>query len=158
MCHPGGAVEWNERGPGAAVCAQAVFVASSNTDGSVWSNPVATPLPNSNSAQQACRLPSGNVAVVFDNSRSGRWPLSIAVTSDSGRTFPWVRDLEPAGGPALSPISNSGGEYSYPSLVCMPTGVIHLSWTHLREKVRYMRITEAWLYERGGTYGQFRAQ
>jgi hypothetical protein len=48
------------------------------------------------SAAQAVALPSGKVAIVFVNSvRAHRWgPMSVALSSDHGKTWPWVRDLE----------------------------------------------------------------
>jgi hypothetical protein len=43
-------------------------------------------------------LASGTLCVAFNNLRGDkrRFPLSLALSEDGGRSWPWVRDLEPA--------------------------------------------------------------
>ena len=106
-------------------------------------------------------LPSGRVALVFNNWNGlQRWPLTIAVSDDGGATFPWVRDLLPDGGGASTgtdPKTSDGQEYSYPSIVVAPgSPVVRVSWTWRRQSVRYVEITENWIYGPGGSLGQYR--
>ena len=133
-----------------------VYRATSLDAGWTWSTPTRTGLPNSNSGLQAALLPSGRVALVFNNwnGQAQRWPLTIALSADGGVTFPWMRDLTPDGGACSSPgLTPSSGEYSYPSIAVGAGGTIHVSWTWLRLYIRYAQISEAWVLGPGGTFG-----
>ena len=107
-------------------------------------------------------LASGNIAIIFNNLRGdgARWPLSIALSSDEGKTWGWVRDLEPdgtgGGDDEGGEDAASMGEYSYPSLVEHPPGTIHVSYTFRRETVRYCRLTEDWIKSGPGTVGKYK--
>lgn len=160
--------------------ADAVYKSYSDDDGETWSEPEKTQLPNNNSGVQAAMLASGNVAILFNNLRGdhGRWPLSAALSADEGDSWGWVRDLEPEGGGGrggggggrgggggggggggeenLDEAAGALGEYSYPSLVEHPPGVIHVSYTFRRETVRYCRISEAWIKAGPGTAGLYK--
>lgn len=164
--------------------ADAVYKSYSDDDGETWSEPEKTQLPNNNSGVQAAMLASGTIAIVFNNLRGdhGRWPLSVALSTDEGYTWGWVRDLEPERGRGGGGGDGSGGgeggggggggeeggeerldeeaggmgEYSYPSLVEHPRGVIHVSYTFRRETVRYCRISEAWIRAGPGTIGLYK--
>lgn len=84
-----------------------VYVSRSDDDAFSWSSPERTPLPNPNSGVSAAvLLPSGWVALAFNNAQgtSGpRWPLTVAVTADEGRTFTWAKDIFPAD-PGVGPL------------------------------------------------------
>mmetsp|Transcript_29418 Transcript_29418/g.94184 ORF Transcript_29418/g.94184 Transcript_29418/m.94184 type:complete len:181 (+) Transcript_29418:370-912(+) len=65
-----------------------VYAASSGDGGTSWSPPLATVIPNNNAGIEAMALASGAVAIVFNNARRGRTPLSIALSKDGGGTWP----------------------------------------------------------------------
>jgi predicted neuraminidase len=77
-----------------------------------------------------------------------RAPLTLAVSADDGRTWPWKRNLEVGDGYCMT--NNSADkrnrEYSYPSIVATVDGTIHIAYTVFRQKIRYARVDEAWVH------------
>ena len=90
--------------------------------------------------------------------------LTCGARKQSERSFSsllgrWVRDLEPEGGGDGGDVDEEApgmGEYSYPSLVEFPAGVVHVSYTFRRETVRYCRISEKWITQGPGTAGLYK--
>eukprot|EP00873_Tetraselmis_striata_P029234 jgi/Tetstr1/449498/TSEL_036588.t3 len=129
-----------------------VYYSSSEDDGRTWKSPKPTGLPNNNKAVMAALLPSGALALVFTNSNSWarKHPISIALSTDGGKSWPVVRDLQAwfhKGG------CQRGCEYSYPAMVWSPgrcespgvadsagKGALHLSYTYSRRPVRRIAI------------------
>lgn len=114
-------------------------------DGLTWTFPLETNLPSLNDDFSCAYLPNGNFVVVFNNlamrtiSRkdclsqykdecpgSGAPPLSVALSSDGGLTWPYVKDLQ---------LFFQGPEYSFPSVTADASGRIHVvfSWSACRE-------------------------
>lgn len=137
---------------------------SHSSDGCHWSAPVATQLPNNNASIQAIRLADGHLVMVFNNTQAGttrdnprtasRKIVSVALSTDNGKTWPWVRDmqsgLEP---PAFRPGEDE--EYAYPTVVQSPDGVIRVAFTFRRETIKYMTFKEDWIKD-GSTDGVFK--
>ena len=82
---------------------------SRSTDGVTWSEPSARVLPNNNASIQAATLPSGAIAIVFNHFSANddpdtptwpkrRYPLTIALSEDGGRTWPYMRHVDPGDG------------------------------------------------------------
>jgi predicted neuraminidase len=105
-----------------------ICVADSFDDGRNWT--VATPigLPNPNSGIDAVCLSGLGVVLVFNNSVCKRTPLDLAIGGD-GEHFRVFFRLE-----------GQNGEYSYPALVEGQDGVLHLTYTWNRKRIRYVRI------------------
>jgi predicted neuraminidase len=76
-----------------------------------------------------------------------RAPLSIAISEDDGRTWPYRRDLEVGDGFCLTNNSKEAKnrEYSYPSIKQTPDGNIHVAFTYFRQRIKYVRIDEEWV-------------
>jgi predicted neuraminidase len=76
-----------------------------------------------------------------------RAPMTIAISEDGGRTWPHRRDVETGDGFCMTNNSKEklNRELSYPSIVQTPDGALHLAYTHFRQAIRYVRLTEAWL-------------
>lgn len=98
----------------------------------------------------AATEPQGAVAAASD-SRKAFWgapraPLSIALSRDGGRTWPHKRDLEVGDGFCMTNNSQEkrNRELSYPSLV-EADGFIHVAFTYFRQRIKYVRLTEAWI-------------
>lgn len=145
---------------------------SESTDGIHWSAPSPTVLPNNNASIQAAALADGAIVMAFDNTRGPkaekvpqtgpRVPLSLALSSDGGITWKYVRDLEvPAsvkvrdaskGVPAIN-LPNSE-EYSYPSVLQLPDGSILATYTYRREAIKAVRVSEEWIRQ-GKTVGVY---
>jgi predicted neuraminidase len=78
-----------------------------------------------------------------------RAPLSIAISEDGGRTWPYIRDLEVGDGFCLTNNSSDARnrEYSYPSIKQTPDGAIHIAYTYFRQRIKYVRIGEDWIFK-----------
>ena len=89
-----------------------------------------------------------------DGGRTAFWgtpraPLSIAISEDGGRTWPHIRDLEVGDGFCLTNNSSEARnrEYSYPSIKQTPDGAIHIAYTYFRQRIKYVRSREDWVFE-----------
>jgi predicted neuraminidase len=141
---------------------------SLSADGCAWTVPAATPLPNNNSSVQAVLLKDGSLTIAFNNNSSGtsrdkprtagRKPLSIALSTNGGKTWPWVRDIE-TGTPDLENdgrnTRNKSEEYSYPSVLQDARGQINVAYTYRHETIKVVRFSENWI-KNGSTIGQFK--
>jgi len=142
---------------------------SESTDGCKWAPPVATQLPNNNASVQAALLKDGHIVIAFNNvnatdkrgkpTSAERKPLSVALSVDGGKTWPWVRDVE-TGTPGKDaeydlPDKVGHDEYSYPSIKQGPDGNLHMAYTFRRATIKYVTFSEAWIRE-GGTVGKFK--
>lgn len=137
---------------------------SESSDGCHWSAPVATQLPNNNASIQAIRMADGHLVMVFNNSQAGttrdnprtasRESVSVALSTDDGKTWPWVRDMQPGlAPPTFRP--GEDAEYAYPSVVQSANGMIRVAFTFRRETIKYMTFKEQWIKD-GSTNGVFK--
>jgi predicted neuraminidase len=78
-----------------------------------------------------------------------RKPLTLAISSDYGKTWPWMRNIatgRPGATSALEHEKLPGREaYSYPSVVQDPDGKIDVAFTYRRETIKFMRLPESWI-------------
>ncbi|MEV7692863.1 exo-alpha-sialidase [Microbacterium sp. NPDC089189] len=76
-----------------------------------------------------------------------RAPLSVAVSSDGGRTFRVVGDLEQGDGYCLSNNSRDGvnREFSYPVLLPAPDGSVDVAYTYFRRAIKHVRLAATWV-------------
>jgi predicted neuraminidase len=134
---------------------------SESSDGCNWSTPQVTALPNNNASIQAIALKNGHLAMIFNNTQAELKPehadtgsrriLSLALSEDGGKTWPWIRDIEnPALSQPILPLEDA--EYSYPSIVQSADGMIHVAYTFRRETIKYMKFSEEWI-KHGTTVG-----
>lgn len=103
-----------------------VVTSWSSDQGLTWSEPVATVLPNPNSGTDALTLQDGRHAIVYNNTPKGRSPLNVA-TSDDGKNWKDQVVLE-----------DQKGEYSYPAIIQSSDGLIHITYTWKRQKIRHV--------------------
>ncbi|WP_058186433.1 sialidase family protein [Terracidiphilus gabretensis] len=134
---------------------------SESSDGCTWTTPQATQLPNNNASIQVTRLKNGRLVMIFNNTQAELKPehadtgsrriLSIAISEDGGKTWPWIRDLEnPSISQPILPLEDA--EYSYPSVAQSVDGMIHVAYTFRRQTIKYMTFTEEWI-RHGSTMG-----
>jgi predicted neuraminidase len=71
-----------------------------------------------------------------------RAPMTLAISSDNGATFPVRINLDHGSGHALSNNSAAGvnRELSYPSILQDRDGHLHIAYTYHRRAIRYLRI------------------
>lgn len=181
-----------------------IYESRSTDDGTTWSEPVPTELPNNNSSIQFTALDDGRLALVYNHSQAQegterrlslydeiddegladeqgqlpepepgdptagdgdirrafwgtpRSPMTLAISEDSGRTWPIRRDLDVGDGYCLSNNSRDGlnREYSYPSIHQGPGGALDIAYTYFRQAIKWVRVQPGWAYEGTGTPGQ----
>ncbi|MQW97834.1 glycosyl hydrolase [Sinorhizobium fredii] len=76
-----------------------------------------------------------------------RAPLSLAFSTDGGRTFPRRIDLDTGDGYCLSNNSKDSlnREFSYPSIVEDAEGRLHVAYTYFRRAIKYVRLDPPYL-------------
>lgn len=116
-----------------------VVRAESRDGGWTWSKGTNSAFPNPNAAIDFIRLRSGNLLLVYNDSMNERTPLTVALSKDQDRTYPYRRTV--AEGPH---------DYAYPMAVQTKDGRIHLVFTsHERTIINHAVLDEDWI-ERGG--------
>jgi predicted neuraminidase len=101
------------------------IVALESTDaGKTWSKPQPLDLPNPNSGIDGVTLADGRSLLVYNHTPKGRSPLNVAISHD-GKSWKPVLVLE-----------DEKGEYSYPAIIQSPDGLVHITYTWKRQKVR----------------------
>lgn len=104
----------------------------SKDGGKTWSALQKTSLPNPNSGTDAVTLKDGRQVLVYNPTspvagKSGpRTPLSVAISSD-GKTWKTLAVLE-----------NEPGEYSYPAVIQTADGLVHITYTWKRQRIRHV--------------------
>lgn len=107
----------------------------SDDNGTTWSPPEPTFLPNPNSGTDAVTLKNGVQLIVYNHTYrdEGKWggkrsPLNVAVSID-GRTWESILILE-----------DEPGEYSYPAVIEGRDGRVHITYTWNRKTIKYVEL------------------
>ena len=100
----------------------------SSDGGRTWSAMKATPLPNPSSGIDAVMLRDGRALVVYNHTERARSPLNVAVSPD-GKTWRAALILE-----------DQPGEYSYPAVIQTADGLVHVTYTWKRERIKHVVI------------------
>ena len=76
-----------------------------------------------------------------------RAPMTLAVSEDGGRTWPYKRNLEVGDGYCMTNNSREqlNREFSYPSIKQGPDGALHIAFTYFRQAIKYVRVAEDWV-------------
>lgn len=76
-----------------------------------------------------------------------RAPMTLAVSSDGGITWPVRRNLDEGDGFCLTNNSRDGSnrEFSYPSITETADGRIHVAYTYFRQAIKYVQLDRAWI-------------
>lgn len=108
-----------------------VFQVWSEDGGKSWGKLGATSLPNPNSGTDAVTLKDGRHLLVYNHTKSGRSPLNVAVSKD-GKDWQAALVLE-----------SEPGEYSYPAVIQTADGLVHVTYTWKRQRVRHVVLDPA---------------
>ena len=78
-----------------------------------------------------------------------RAPMTLALSSDGGRTWPARRDLEVGDGYCLTNNSREGlnRELSYPSVHQTANGSLHVAFTYHRKAIEHVVVDPSWVTE-----------
>jgi predicted neuraminidase len=105
-----------------------IFETSSADGGATWSALTPTDLPNPNSGIDGVMLRDGRQLLVFNRSETDRTPLNVAVSAD-GKSWQDLLVLE-----------KDAGEYSYPAVIQTRDGLVHITYTWKRRRIRHVVI------------------
>ena len=113
----------------------AIVTSWSIDKGIKWSQMELTTLPNPNSGTDAVTLSNGWQLLVYNHQtkKGNQWggkrsPLNVAVSKDG---IHWK---------ALCELENQNGEYSYPAVIQASNGIVHITYTWKRGKIKYVVI------------------
>ena len=108
-----------------------VFETWSTDGGRSWSALTLTVLPNPSAGTDALTLKDGRHLIVYNHTPKGRTPLNVAVSSDGNIwNAALVLETEP-------------GEYSYPAVMQTRDGLVHITYTWQRTKIRHVVLDPA---------------
>jgi predicted neuraminidase len=110
----------------------------SKDNGATWSGLAAIDLPNPNSGTDAVTLADGRQLLVYNHAahrpdqpgKGNRYPLNIAV-SDDGVAWRPVLTLE------STPVGNG---YAYPAVIQAPNGLVHITYTWDRKRIKHLVV------------------
>ena len=110
-----------------------VFETWSADRGQTWTPVALTELPNPSAGTDAITLRDGRHLLVYNHTPKGRTPLNVA-TSRDGRAWEsaYVLESEP-------------GEYSYPAVIQTRDGLVHITYTWRRQRIKHVVIDPAGL-------------
>jgi predicted neuraminidase len=103
-----------------------IFSTWSEDEGRTWTPLVLLDLPNPNAATDALTLADGRHLLVYNDTPDLRTPLSVAISVD-GCSWHNVLHLE-----------TDPGEYSYPAVIQVADGRIHITYTWRRERIKHV--------------------
>jgi predicted neuraminidase len=130
---------------------QRALVGESHDDGATWSAIVDSDIPNPGSSLEVIVLRDGSWCMVLNDTEDGRHRLSVWLSEDEGKTWPWRRTLE-------NHPPKTGG-YSYPSLIQTRDGFIHVTYSSSSREapaapelqtIKHARFTSEWVKQAGG--------
>jgi predicted neuraminidase len=110
-----------------------VFEVRSEDGGKTWGSLTLGTLPNNNSGTDAVTLKDGRHLIIYNHigGTPGKWggkrtPLNLAVSSDAKA---WSAALV---------FESDPGEYSYPAIIQTTDGLVHVTYTWNRKKVKHV--------------------
>jgi predicted neuraminidase len=96
----------------------------SHDGGRTWNPGSDSAFPNPNAAVDFLRLANGHLLLVYNDSMNRRTPLTVALSTDNDKSYPYRRNL--AEGP---------GDFAYPYAIQTRDGKIHVVYTSDRRTV-----------------------
>lgn len=127
-----------------------VFEIRSTDGGKTWGEMMLGTLPNNNSGTDAVTLADGSHLIVYNHisGTPGKWggkrtPLNLASSKDA-QTWNAALVLE-----------SDPGEYSYPAIIQTKDGLVHITYTWKRQKVKHVVIDPAKLTAKPIVDGQW---
>ena len=110
-----------------------LFETWSSNGGLSWTHVTLMDLPNPSAGTDALTLRDGRHLLVYNHTPKGRTPLNVALSRD-GRRWQDVHVLE-----------SDPGEYSYPAVIQAADGLVHITYTWRRLRIKHVVIDPATL-------------
>ncbi len=78
-----------------------------------------------------------------------RAPMTVALSPDGGKSWPWQRNLDEGDGYCMTNNSQQklNREFSYPTIKQSADGTLHIAYTFYRQAIKYVRLSPAWVKE-----------
>ncbi|MDX1946592.1 MAG: sialidase family protein [Pirellulaceae bacterium] len=105
----------------------------SDDAGRTWTKLEPAALPHPGSGIDGVTLADGRQLLVYNHTTKGRSPLNVAV-SENGRQ--WLAALV---------LEDQPGEYSYPAVIQAKDGMVHITYTWKRQRVKHIVVDPAHL-------------
>ena len=127
---------------------QRLMYSESADSGLTWSLVRDSQMPNPGSGADIVTLHNGHWVLAYNDTEEGRHSLAVALSTDEGRSWPWIRHLE-----RDERDPNIATSAAYPAIIEGKNGIIHITYSYSRndrrgephETIRYARITEEWI-------------
>jgi predicted neuraminidase len=131
-------IAYCRRGGGYEPVTDGYILRSESRDGGwTWSEGRDSAFPNPNAAVDLLRLRDGHLLLVYNDSMNDRTPLTVSLSPDGDRTWPFRRNL------AVGP-----HDYAYPFAIQTQDGKIHLVFTSdSRTVIQHAVFDEEWVRE-----------
>ena len=112
--------------------------------GQTWSRMKSTDLPNPSAGIDAVMLKDNRALLVYNHTTAGRDMLNVSVTPDGRRWFA-----------AMALENTPGGEFSYPAAIQTEDGLVHVTYTWQRKRIKHVVIDPSKLVLREMLDGQW---
>ncbi|WP_219218134.1 exo-alpha-sialidase [Paenibacillus sp. S150] len=134
-----------------------IYFAKSDDNGENWTEPVRTELPNNNSSISAIKLASGKLAIIYNDLRFNdkpditvwpfeRCPVTVAISEDEGRTWPYRRHVETGEGFSGHKNLIRNRRYEYPCIMQAADGSLQAAYSFgNRRTMKFISFTEQWV-------------
>ncbi|MGD9635326.1 MAG: exo-alpha-sialidase [Pirellulales bacterium] len=117
-----------------------VWTTWSTDQGRTWSKLESTELPNPSSGTDAVTLADGRQLLVYNHRQR---PAEDAPTADSRGVLNVAVSDDGVHWQAALVLEDSGGEFSYPAVIQTKDGLVHVTYTWERRRVRHIVIDPA---------------
>lgn len=91
-------------------------------------------------------------AEIVDGQKNAFWgapraPMSLAISTDGGKTWPFIRNLDEGDGYCMSNNSKEqlNREFSYPSIKQGADGKLKIAYTYFRMAIKFVSVDEDWV-------------
>jgi predicted neuraminidase len=108
--------------------------AESKDGGKTFTPAEETELPNPSTGLDVVKTGPRELFLVYNHTPIGRTPLSLARSTDDGKSWKKVKDLE-----------TELGEYSYPAMILSAAGKLEITYTWRRTHIKHERVDPATL-------------
>jgi len=113
-------VAYSRRGGGYEGQEDGWLVRSESRDGGhTWSEGRDSQFPNPNSATDFIKLQNGHLLLVYNDSKRNRMPLTVSISTDNDKTYPYKRNV----------VEKKGDTAAYPFAIQTKDGRIHVLYT-----------------------------
>lgn len=108
-----------------------VFQTKSDDNGRTWNQLTLTDLPNPNAGTDAVTLKDGRHLIVYNHNpeSGGRSPLNVAISDDGEKWYA-----------ALVLENEPDQEFSYPAVIQTDDGMVHITYTWKRERIKHVVV------------------